>query len=339
MDLYRRSLLPSLCPLPGRESKPVTVGLVQCRWHADAQTHRDRLATGVATAAGAGASIVFLPELTLSRYPADTRPEGRGDATAEPMEGGPTHQFAAELAATNDVLVHASLFEISGAADGRGLNTAIVVSPDGKIVAHTRKLHIPVTTGYYEDHYFAQGPADNPYPVHELPLDSGDLAVGLPTCWDEWFPEVPRCYALAGADLLCYPTAIGSEPDYPDFDTQPLLRQVIVGHAIANGLFIVVPNRFGHEGTLNFYGSSFIVDPFGRIVAEAPADKEAVLVADLDIAQRQDWLTLFPFFGTRRPDTYSALAELLRNPRQPSGEAEQGGIPGIPPRASGSHTS
>ncbi len=332
MKLHRRSLLPSLCPLPDRESRPVTVGLVQCRWHSDQQTHRERLATGVATAAGAGASIVFLPELTLSRYPADTRPEGRGDATAEPMEGGPTHQFAAELAAINDVLVHASLFEISGAEDGRGLNTAIVVNPAGEIIARTRKLHIPVTTGYYEDHYFAEGPAEAPYPVHTLPLDSGDLPVGLPTCWDEWFPEVPRCYALAGADLLCYPTAIGSEPDYPNFDTQPLLRQVIVGHAIANGLFIVVPNRFGNEGTLNFYGSSFIVDPFGRVLAEAPADEEAVLVADIDIAQRQDWLTLFPFLSTRRPDTYGALTTPVQNRRTATGEAALGGIPGVAPR-------
>jgi len=302
---------------------------VQSRWHSDPDTHRERLATGVAAASHGGAEIVFLPELTLSRYPADTLPEGPADTTAEPLEGGPTHQFAHELAAANDILVHASLFERSGAADQRGLNTAIVVSPSGEILARTRKLHIPVTTGYYEDQYFAEGPAEDPYPVHHLPLDSGDVPVGLPTCWDEWFPEVPRCYALGGADLLCYPTAIGSEPDYPEFDTQPLLRQVIVGHAIANGLFIVVPNRFGSEGALNFYGSSFIVDPFGRVLAEAPSDREAVLIADIDLGQRQDWLTLFPFFGTRRPETYGALSEPIKNPRQASGYGESGGIPGI----------
>lgn len=330
MEVIRRQALPSLCPLAGRSETPVTIALVQSRWYRDEAVHKEQLASGVAAAANAGAHIVFLPELTLSRYPADSRPTGQADATAEPLEGGPTHCFAAELAAQNDVLVHASLFEKSGAADGRGLNTAIVVDPKGNILARTRKLHIPVTTGYYEDHYFAEGPADNPYPVHKLPLDSGELAVGLPTCWDEWFPEVPRSYALGGADLLCYPTAIGSEPDYPNFDTQPLLRQVVVGHAIANGLFIVIPNRFGNEGTLNFYGASFIVDPFGRVLVEAPRDKETVLVADIDIGQRQDWLTLFPFFGTRRPETYSALTAAIANPRTDSGAGEQGGIPGIP---------
>ena len=130
----------------------------------------------------------------------------------------------------------------------------------------------------------------------------------MPTCWDEWFPEVARLYALGGADLVVYPTAIGSEPDHPDFDTQPLWHKVIVGHAIANGLFVVVPNRTGREGNLTFYGSSFIADPYGRVLAEAPRDAEAVLVAELDLDQRRDWLTLFPFLQTRRPDTYGALS-------------------------------
>ena len=325
MELLRRSLLPSLCPANDRTPEPVTVGLVQSRWYADPALHREKLADGVATAANAGASVVFLPELTLSRYPADSRPEGRADITAEPLEGGPTHAFASKLAKENDLLVHASLFEYTGADDGRGLNTAIVVNSHEEICAATRKLHIPVTAGYHEDLYFAEGSDPSPYPVHRLSLDSGELAVGLPTCWDEWFPEVARSYGLGGADLLCYPTAIGSEPDYPEFDTAPLLRQVITGHAIANGLFIVVPNRFGNEGLLSFYGSSFIVDPFGRVLAEAPQDREAVLVVDIDISQRRDWLTLFPFYATRRPDTYQSLGE----PRKAGDPSEPGGIPGL----------
>lgn len=309
----------------------MTVGLVQTRWHADADSHRHILNEGIAQAAHQGAEIVFLPELTLSRYPADTKPTQQADQTAEPLEGGATHLFAAAAARDNDVFVHASLFQHSGAHDGRGLNTAIVVSPQGDIVAATHKLHIPVTAGYYEDHYFAQGPASNPYPVHTVAADSGDLKLGLPTCWDEWFPEVARCYGLGGAELLCYPTAIGSEPDFPDFDTQPLLQQVIVGHAIANGLFIVVPNRYGAEGLLNFYGSSFIVDPFGRILVQAPRDRDAVLVADIDLNQRADWLTLFPFYATRRPDTYQPLTDPVANPRTESGTGRDGGIPGITP--------
>ena len=197
------------------------------------------------------------------------------------------------------------------------------------MVGRTRKLHIPVTEGYFEDDYFAEGPADDPYPVHRLELDGVDLKVGNPTCWDEWFPEVARCYALAGADVLCYPTAIGSEPDYPDFDTAPLLRRVVIGHAAANGLFIALPNRFGSEGLLNFYGTSCIIDPFGRVLGEAPRDEAAALVAEIDLGQRDDWLTLFPFFATRRPDTYGALTDDKVNPRQPNGDAQDGGIPGI----------
>jgi len=208
--------------------------LVQTRWHPGPQTHRNTLNEGIAQAAQQGAEIVFLPELTLSRYPADTKPTVQADQTAEPLVGGPTHLFAAAAARDNDVFVHASLFQHSGAPDGKGLNTAIVVSPHGDIVAATHKLHIPVTTGYYEDHYFAQGPATNPYPVHTVQTDSTDLKIGLPTCWDEWFPEVARCYGLGGAELLCYPTAIGSEPDFPSFDTQPLLQPVSYTHLRAH---------------------------------------------------------------------------------------------------------
>jgi N-carbamoylputrescine amidase len=109
-----------------------------------------------------------------------------------------------------------------------------------------------------------------------------------------------------------YPTAIGSEPDHPDFDTRPLWQQVIVGNGIANGLFMVAPNRWGNEGTNTFYGSSFISDPYGRILVQAPRDESAVLVADLDLDQRKDWLALFPFLATRRPDTYARLAEPVR---------------------------
>ncbi|RIR60424.1 hydrolase, partial [Mycobacteroides abscessus] len=179
--------------------------------------------------------------------------------------------------------------------------------PSGELVGRTRKLHIPVTAGYYENTYFRPGPAENAYPVYR-PAELDGAAVGMPTCWDEWFPEVSRMYSLSGAEILVYPTAIGSEPAFPSFDTQPLWRHVIVGNGITAGTFMVVPNRFGDEGTVNFYGSSFISDPYGRILAQAPRDAPAVLVADLDLEQRKDWLDLFPFNTTRRPDTYARLA-------------------------------
>jgi len=294
------------------DAPPLRIGVVQHAWNPDREELTADLAHAVATAAGEGARIVFLPELTLSRYPADTRPSGRADVLAEELESGDTLAFARAAATANDVFVHVSLYERSGDADGRGLNTAIVVSPAGDLVARTRKLHIPVTAGYYEDLYFRPGPAEEPYPTYRLPGLPG-LSLGLPTCWDEWFPEVARAYSIAGANVLAYPTAIGSEPDHPGFDTQPLWQQVIVGNGIANGLFMVVPNRTGAEtrpdGTPGntFYGSSFVSDPYGRILVQAPRDEQAVLVVDLDLTQRTDWLTLFPFLETRRPDTYSSL--------------------------------
>lgn len=298
---------------------PLVVGAVQTRWHPDAREHADVLSEGVLAAAGAGAQVVFLPELTLSRYPADTVPSAEPGAappcaTAEELPGGPTHRLAAELATRAGVYVQASLYERADAPenapgpapDGMGYNTAILVAPDGSIVQATRKLHIPVTAGYFEDRYFRPGPAGDPYPVAILDLP-GAPRIGLPTCWDEWFPEVARCYRLAGAQLLVYPTAIGSEPDHPDFDTEPLWRHVIVGHAIANGLFVVAPNRWGDEGLVTFYGSSFIADPYGRVLVKAPRAGDAVLVAALDLDQGRDWIDLFPFPRTRRPDTYGLL--------------------------------
>lgn len=319
----------SLSRVKPSSRNPVRVALVQMHWDADAQVHQANLNAGVKLAANNGARIVFLPELTLSRYPADQIPQGTPNATAEPLIGGPTHNFAAAAARANNVYVHASLYEYQDRADGRGLNVAIVVAPDGTIVARTPKLHIPVTAGYYEDKYFAPGPATNPYPVHKFSIDGAPAAFGLPTCWDEWFPEVARAYSLAGAEVLCYPTAIGSEPDHPSFDTQPLWRQVIVANGINSGTFMVVPNRHGNEGAIEFYGGSFISDPYGRVLAQASRDQDEVLVADLDLDQRRDWLDLFPFLATRRPDTYAILTEPVANPRTESGDGEHGGIAGV----------
>lgn len=331
MKVIRSAVLPSPCPIPERPQRLACVGLVQTRWYESRELHLEQLYDGVSRCADAGAALVFLPELTLSRYPADSRPTGPADASAEELSTGDSVTLARKMAQECDVFVQISLFERSGATDQRGLNTSVVVAPHGEIVGITRKLHIPVTEGYFEDAYFAEGPADEPYPVHTLALDGQDLRLGNPTCWDEWFPEVARCYALGGADLLCYPTAIGSEPDYPQFDTAPLLRTVVSGHAVANGVFIALPNRFGAEGLLNFYGNSCLIDPFGRVLVEAPRDEAAALVAEIDLGQRDDWLTLFPFFATRRPDTYGELIRDRVNPRQTDGRARDGGIPGITP--------
>ncbi len=294
----------------GGARRTLRIGAVQERWHPDPGEHRRALGAGVAAAADAGATIVCLMELTLSPYFAITAagPAAVGHRP-ERLPGGPTYELAAQLAARHDVYVHASLWERPDADDpsGRAYNTAICVDPDGALAARTRKLHIPVTAGYHEDRYFL--PGDTGYPVVHV----GGAELGFPTCWDQWFPELARAYSLAGAEVIVYPTAIGSEPDHPGFDTQPLWQQVIVGNGIANGTFMVAVNRIGTETidgtTLTFYGSSFVSDPYGRILVQAPRDEPAVLVADLDLTARDDWLRLFPFLDTRRPDTYDSLTE------------------------------
>ena len=282
--------------------RPVRVGVVQHRWHPDPDEHRAALAEGVRMAAGEGARLVCLQELTLSPYFAVTPDGPRPGVEPEQLEGGPTTAFAAALAVETGAYVHASLWE---ARPGRtlGYNTAVVMAPDGTLASRTRKLHLPITAGYYEDRYFEPGPAEEA----ARPLPIGEARFGFPTCWDQWFPELARAYALAGTDVLVYPTAIGSEPDHPGFDTEPLWETVILGNGIANGTFMVAVNRIGTEDPLTFYGSSFISDPYGRKLVQAPRDEPAVLVADLDLGQREDWLTLFPFLTTRRPDAYGGL--------------------------------
>lgn len=301
-------------PSPARVAPPTRgafrVAAVQHRWHADAAAHEAALADGIRLAAEHGARLVCLQELTLSPYFA-VEPEPSPDALAraEAIPDGPTTAFTRRLAAETGTHVHASLYERVEGDDPRGFNTAICVAPDGTLIARTRKLHIPVTTGYHEDRWFRPGPADGgvdgagPFPVVAL----GGARLGFPTCWDQWFPELARAYALAGADVVVYPTAIGSEPDHPGFDTEPLWERVIVANGIANGTFMVAVNRIGTEGPLTFYGSSFVSDPYGRILAQGPRDRPTVLVADLDLDQRRDWLDLFPLLRTRRPDAYGLL--------------------------------
>ncbi len=301
MEETRLIAAPALQSSPARtrppRRAPFRIAAVQERWHPDPGEHEAVLEAGIRLAAGEGARLVCLQELTLSPYFA-VDPAGPAAAGIEPEElsGGATHRFAARMAGETGVHVHASLYERAECTDGLGYNTAIVVAPDGELLARTRKLHIPVTAGYHEDRYFRPGPGElDAFPL----LTLGEARLGLPTCWDQWFPEVARAYSLEGADVLVYATAIGSEPDHPEFDTQPLWEKVIVGNAIANGLFMVAVNRVGEESPLRFYGSSFICDPYGRKLVQAPRDEPAVLVADLDLDQRHDWLELFPLNAVR----------------------------------------
>jgi len=280
---------------------PLRVGVVQDRWHEDPREHRESLAAAVRVAAREGARLVFLQELTLSPYFA-TDPEGDRSASEE-IPAGPTSSWALDLARETGAYVHASLYE-RAVDGGLGYDTAIVASPGGDIVARTRKLHIPGGPGYHEDRYFRPGqPGRGAFEV----VDLEGARFGFPTCYDQWFPELARIYSLRGAEVIVYPSAIGSEPDHAGFDTEPQWEAVITANGIMNGTFMVVVNRIGTEGPLTFYGSSFISDPYGRKLVQAPRDRPAVLIADLDLDQRRDWLELFPLLSGRRPDAYGEL--------------------------------
>eukprot|EP00002_Diphylleia_rotans_P032678 TRINITY_DN687_c0_g15_i1.p1 TRINITY_DN687_c0_g15~~TRINITY_DN687_c0_g15_i1.p1 ORF type:complete len:541 (+),score=123.22 TRINITY_DN687_c0_g15_i1:111-1733(+) len=282
-------------------SRTVTIGLVQEKWYPDPQEHLAALKKGVKEAASKGAKLVALQELTLLRYFGDVM-DPNLFALAEPLETGPTSRFCSEVAAEFNVFVVGSIFEdATHIKPDLRYNTAIIYGPDGKMFGFTRKQHIPKGTGYEEEFYFQ--PGDSDYPVHDL----GFIKIGVPTCYDQWFPELARIYALKGAELLLYPTAIGSEPNYPGLDTEPMWQTMMVSHGICNGLFIGAINRTGQEAMVNFYGSTFVCEPTGRMIAQASRDKPEVVVATLDFSIRQFWRDLFPLPYQRQPQTYGAL--------------------------------
>lgn len=277
----------------------LTVGLVQEKWSHNPQEHKDRLATGITEAAKQGANLVCLQELTLSPYFC-TRSDVDGKPYMEDIKTGPTVQFVSQLAKSLKIFITASLFE------NAGYNTAIAVNPAGELIAVTRKQHIPSGEKYHENYYFT--PGDSDYPVHEI----AGHKLGLPTCYDQWFPELSRIYGLKGTEVLVYPTAIGDEPTAPAVDTQPMWQKVMVAQGIMSNTFIIAVNRIGTEDGLTFYGSSFISNPMGDILAQAPRNESAVLVAELDFGQRELWGRLFPFAKQREPHTYHELIK----PRQ-----------------------
>jgi N-carbamoylputrescine amidase len=290
------------------------VGVVQTQWRDHPAHHRAALRDGVRIAADKGATIVCLQELTLAPYFAIVPDAPDAARWRERIPDGPTTTLAAALARETGVYVHASLYEAPETTCALGFNTAICVAPDGTLVAQTRKLHIPRFPGYHEDRYFE--PGDTGFPV----VDIAGASFGFPTCWDQWFPELARIYSLAGADVLVYPTAIGSEPHLDGFDTQPMWHQMITANGLANATFMIAANRIGREHGIEFYGSSFVSDPYGRTLVQAPRDEPAVLVCDLDLDQRRDWLG-FGLLATRRPDLYAPLLTSTAVPQRTPKEA------------------
>lgn len=272
----------------------LTVGLVQEKWHENPKEHQDKLEAGIQTAAQQGATVVCLQELTLSPYFC-TRSDVDGKPYMEDIHTGPTTQFVSKIAKAYNVSITSSLFEKAG------YNTAVAYNSQGELIAITRKQHIPSGEKYHEDFYFK--PGDSDYPVHEI----AGHRWGLPTCYDQWFPELSRIYGLKGTEILTYPTAIGGEPTAPGFDSQPMWQKVMVAQGIMSNTFVIATNRIGCEDNLEFYGSSFISTPMGEILAQAPRNQPAVLVAELDFSLRALWGRLFPFAQQREPETYQEL--------------------------------
>ena len=278
------------------------VGFVQERWYPDQKQHIAKLIAGVMDAARQGAQIVCLQELTLHCYFA-SKNDREPAIYWETIPDGPTCKFASDVARQSGAYVIASLFQKPASGAGLGYNVAVCFAPSGDMVAQTRKQHIPQGEGYFEDYYFR--PGDSNYPVHEI----AEHKVALPTCYDQWFPELARIYGKKGAEIIFYPTAIGSEPTAPDFDSQPMWQKVITANGIMSHTFMIAVNRVGEEDGIKFYGSSFISDPTGNILVQAPRDTPAVCVAELDFDLRKEWARLFPFFQQRQPAVYVELTE------------------------------
>ena len=282
------------------------VGLVQMRCTDDARKNQAGAEKGIREAARRGARIVCLPELYRGLYFCQTE-EHAQFARAEAIPG-PSSRALGALAKSLKIVVVGSLFERRAA--GVYHNTAVILDADGTLAGTYRKMHIPDDPLYYEKFYFA--PGDLGFKA----TDTKHGRVGTLVCWDQWYPEAARLTALQGAMVLFYPTAIGWHPSEKQEwgETQVSAWQTMQrSHAIANGVYVVVVNRVGHEGEkkagIQFFGSSFIADPYGRMLVEASRDKPEVLTTEIDTGMvetaRQHW----PFLRDRRIDAYAGITQ------------------------------
>jgi N-carbamoylputrescine amidase len=282
------------------------IGLVQMHCTADAEENLTRAIEKIREAAARGAQIISLHELFRSEY--FCRKE---DATlfdlAEPVPG-PATQTLAQIAKERKVVLVASLFERRAA--GVYHNTCAVLDADGSFLGKYRKMHIPDDPLYYEKFYFT--PGDLGFPNFQTKYGK----IGVQICWDQWYPEGSRLTALSGAQVIFYPTSIGWHPhEKKEFGAAQLdaWRTIQRSHAIANGVFVAAVNRVGFEGPpesgLEFWGHSFVSDPFGRVLAEGSADKEEILIVECDPSQVEETRRNWPFLRDRRIDAYSPILE------------------------------
>ena len=275
------------------------VAALQLAFGEDTVRNIANVAELVREAAGKGARVVLPPELFEGPYFCRVEDEARF-ADARSVAEHPSVLAMQELAAELKIWIPTSFFEADGP---HYYNSLAMVGPDGKVAGVYRKSHIPDGPGYEEKFYFR--PGNTGFKV--WPGAGTTLGVGV--CWDQWYPETARAMMLMGAQILFYPTAIGTEPHDPDLDTSRLWRRAMIGHAVSNVVPVVAANRIGVEGGQRFYGHSFICDERGDMLAEFGAEETGVLVAELDLAAAKKHRAAFGFFRDRRPELYGRLTQ------------------------------
>ncbi|MFI5158759.1 MAG: carbon-nitrogen hydrolase [Sphingobacteriales bacterium] len=282
----------------------VKVGLVQMSCTANKEQNLQKAVNKVREAARQGAQIVCLQELFTSLYFCD---EENYDnfALAEAIPG-PSTDTLSSLAAELNVVIIASLFEKR--AKGVYHNTTAVLDADGAYLGKYRKMHIPDDPGFYEKFYFT--PGDLGYKVFKTKY----ATVGVLICWDQWYPEAARITALMGAEILFYPTAIGwatTQDNETNVDQYNAWQTIQRSHAVANGVHVVSVNRVGHEAGVDFWGGSFVANPFGKLLYQASHDKEEIIIQNLDLNKSDYYRSHWPFLRDRRIDSYQPITKRL----------------------------
>ena len=282
----------------------VTVAATQmaCTW--DLAGNLARAEKLIREAAARGANVILIQELFETPYFCKDHDSGHFEL-AKPLAGHPAVEHFRALARELGVVLPVSVFERANTAF---YNSLVMVDADGAVLGSYRKSHIPEGTGYHEKFYFS--PGDTGFKV----FDTRFARIGVAICWDQWFPEAARAMVLQGAELLLYPTAIGSEPQDPSIDSSGHWQRTMQGHAAANIVPLVASNRIGTEEgqkyTMTFYGSSFIAGPTGEKVAEADRTTETVLTATFDLEATRHYRQSWGIFRDRRPDLYRPLLSL-----------------------------
>jgi N-carbamoylputrescine amidase len=289
-----------------KSKQKFTLGLLQLRCVADRASNLDHASARIEEAARRGAEVICLPELFLTPYFCQRTDPSLFDL-AETIPG-PTTEHLGRLARSLGKVIIASLFEKR--TPGVYHNTAVVFDADGAMLGIYRKMHIPDDPLYHEKYYFT--PGDLGFRV----FDTRFGRLGVLVCWDQWYPEAARLTALQGAQVLIYPTAIGWHPrEKAEFGVQQQQAWETIqrAHAIANGVYVAAINRTGHEGPpdggLEFWGASFVSDPFGVVLAKGAHDKDEILIAECDPARIEDVRRNWPFLRDRRIDAYSDMTK------------------------------